>query len=164
MRTKKKQPKKNKKQKKTFKQAVEATPVVKDCYKPGKQAILNKEQDKVELTDPRNCGGSLFIDQCLVDQKIDSDKNRWDYAIDYNGEVFFFEVHSAKTGEVTTVLKKLQWLKEWLLVSAPEINVLKAKTPYYWVKSNGYSILPNSSQERAFKQKGLRPISKLILK
>jgi hypothetical protein len=152
------------KKKKTFKQAVEATPMVKDCYRPGKQAILNKEQDKVELTIPRNCGGSLFIDKCLVDQKIDTDKNRWDYAIDYNGEVFFFEVHSAKTGEVSKVLKKLQWLKHWLHTSAPEINALKAETPYYWVKSKSYSILPYSSEERAFQEKGLRPISKLILK
>lgn len=152
------------KKKKTFKQAVEATPDVKDCYQKGKQAILKKERNKVELTDPLKCSGSLFIDKCLVDQKIDTGKNRWDYAIDYNGEVYFFEVHSAKTDEVSKVLKKLQWLKDWLRTSAPEIDALKAKTPYYWVKSKSYSILPYSSEERAFQEKGLRPISKLILK
>lgn len=152
--------------KKTFKQAVEATPEVKDCYNEGKLAIPNKERNKVELSDSRKCGGSLFIDQSLIDQGLYPNDNRWDYAIDYDGEVFFFEVHTANTREVSTVLKKLEWLKNWLVTKAPEINALKAKskTPFYWVQSNGYSILPNSSQERAVIQKGLKPISKLVLK
>lgn len=151
---------------KTFKQAVEITAEVKNCFKSGKLAIPNNERNKVELNDSRKCGGSLFIDQCLFNQKLYPNDNRWDYAIDYNGEVFFFEIHTASSGEVSTVLKKLQWLKDWLSQKAPEIYALKAKskTPYYWVQSNGYHILPNSSHERAVREKGLRPISKLVLK
>ncbi len=154
------------KKKNPFKRAVEATEEVHMCYKEGKLAILNKERNKVELTDSRKCGGSLFIDQCLIDQGLYPQSNRWDYAIDYNGEVFFIEVHTASTSEVRTVLSKLTWLKDWLNHKAPEINALKAKskTPFYWLQSNGYHISPNSAQERAVIQKGLKPISKLVLK
>ena len=100
---------KNSKPNKTFKQAVEATDEVQHCFMEGKLAILNKERSKVELTESRKCGGSLFIDDCLINQN-------------------------------------------------------NTKTPFYWVQSNGYHILPNSSQERLVIQKGLKPISKLVLK
>jgi hypothetical protein len=149
---------------KTFKQAVEATNEVRHCFREGKQAIKNDERDKVELSQPRKCGGSLFIDQCLVDQNAYPNDNRWDYAIDYNREVYFFEVHTASTKEVSTVLKKLEWLKSWLHHKVPEINSLRAERSFYWIQSNGYHILPNSSQEKLVKQKGLKPISKLLLK
>lgn len=148
----------------TFKAAVEKTPEVCNCYSTGKQAIAASDQNKCELKEPRKCGGSLFIDKCLHDQSLYDNNNRWDYAIDYNGEVYFMEVHSANTSEVSTVLKKLQWLKNWLIEKAPEINRLRASAPFYWVQSNGYHILPNSSQERVVIQKGLKPISKLVLK
>ncbi len=154
----------NKLKKKAFKEAVEATPEVQNCYKKGKQAILQKELNKVELGNPQKCGGSLFIDQCLSKQNKYTQDNRWDYAIDYNGKVYFFEVHTTSTSEVSTVIKKLIWLKEWLIRQAPEINALRAKSPYYWVQSKGYHILPNSRQERAVIQKGLKPVSKLVLK
>jgi hypothetical protein len=151
---------------KTFKEAVQATPEVRNNHCEGKLAIPSGERNKVELLDPRKCGGSLFIDQSLIDQGFYPNDSRWDYAIDYNGEVFFFEVHTANTSEVSTVLKKLAWLKDWLRQKAPEINTLKAtsKTPFYWVQSNGYHILKNSAQERQVIQKGLKPISKLSFK
>jgi hypothetical protein len=152
------------KKRKTFEQAVKATVEVQNCYQKGKLAIKRNERVKVELSDPQLGGGSLFIDQCLISQGLYPNANRWDYAIDYNGEVFFFEVHSANSSEVSTVLNKLDWLKDWLHQKATEINAIKAKSPFYWVQSNGYHILPNSRQERTVIQKGLKPISRLVLK
>jgi NAD(P)H-nitrite reductase large subunit len=149
---------------KTFKEAVESTPDVCNCYMVGKQAIISSDRNKCELTVQSKCGGSLFIDECLKQQNKYPQDNRWDYAIDYNSEVFFFEVHTANTSQVSTVLKKLQWLKDWLIRKAPEINSIKASAPYYWVHTNGYHILPNSSQERSVIQKGLKPVSKLLLR
>ena len=148
----------------TFKEAVAATADVSKCYRDGKQAILNAEKNKVELADTKKCGGSLFIDQCLIDQNKYPNANRWDYAIDYNSEIYFFEVHTASDGEVSTVVKKLQWLKDWLHHSAPNINLLKAKAPFYWIQSNGYHISKNSKWERVALQQGIKPISKLVLK
>ena len=149
----------------TFEAAVKLTPEVTNCYQKGLQAVPKVDKSKVQLTDTTKCGGSLFIDQCLIDQGLYPQGNRWDYAVDYNGEVYFFETHTASTSEVRTVLAKLQWLKDWLVASAPEINKLKAKskTPYYWVQSDGYHILKNSAHERAAIQSGIKPISKLIL-
>ncbi len=152
------------KKRKTFKQAVKVTVEVQNCFQEGKLAIKKNERIKVELSDPQLGGGSLFIDQCLISQGLYPNANRWDYAIDYNGEVFFFEVHSANSSEVSAVLNKLDWLKVWLLQKAPEINAIKAKSPFYWVQSNGYHILPNSRQERTVIQKGLKPVSRLVLK
>jgi hypothetical protein len=153
-----------KRNKKTFKQAVEATAEVCNCFRKGKQAIKKDERDKVVVADPGKCGGSLFIDKCLIDQDKYPNENRWDYAIDYAGEVFFFEVHTASTREVSTVLKKLEWLKKWLNDKGTEINSLKAEKSFYWIQSKGYHILPNSSQEKLAKQNGLKPIPKLLLK
>ncbi len=149
---------------KTFKEAVEATLEVHNCFIDGKQAIKREDRDKVELTDPRKCGGSLFIDKCLFDQGLYPQASRWDYAIDYNGEAYFFEVHPAITGQVVTVISKLHWLRNWLIQKAPEINKMKAAYAFYWVQTNGCHILPNSSQARALRESGLKPISKLVLK
>ena len=153
----------NSPKRKTFKEAVAATPQVKNCHKEGKQAILGKERDKVSLADATKCGGSLFIDQCLIDQKLHPNANRWDYAIDYDGEVYFFEIHSAKTDQVSKVIKKLEWLQEWLHTTGSEIYKLRAKTPYFWVQSDGYHILPRSAEQALAAQNGIRPIARLML-
>jgi len=81
----------------------------------------------------------------------------------YNQKVYFVEVHSAITSEVSTVFRKLQWLKDWLNSHAPEINKMKAQQPYYWIMSNNNKILKGSSQARQISQAGLKPISCLNL-
>lgn len=107
--------------------------------------------------------GSLDIDTCT--SRIYPNDHRWDYAFAYKGEVFFIEVHSANTGETSTVIKKLKWLKGWLHHKAPKINSLKApsKKPFYWIQSKNFAILKTSPQYRATIKEGLLPISKLKL-
>ena len=73
----------------TFEAAVKLTPEVTNCYQKGLQAVPKVDKGKVHLTDTTKCGGSLFIDQGLYPRG-----NRWDYAVDYDGEVYFFETHS----------------------------------------------------------------------
>ncbi len=146
----------------SFKEAVEATKDIETCYQAGLKA-LGKYSGKISVKDPKKLCGSVDIDSCVAKKYPQS--NRWDYAICYDGSVFFVEVHSANTGEVSTVLRKLQWLKDWLVAEAPEVNNLKVKytAPYYWIQSNGNHILPNSPQARQVALKGLRPISILQL-
>lgn len=146
-----------------FKIAVENTPDIARCYQNGLQG-LGAYSKKIELSEPSQCSGSVDIDACTTAKYPQS--NRWDYALCYRKEVFFVEVHGAKTDEVDTVLKKLQWLKDWLNREAPEINKMKAtsQTPFVWVQTNGFHILPNSRQFREIAQKGIKPISKLSLK
>lgn len=146
-----------------FKTAVEKTPDIAHCYQTGLKG-LSGNSHKIELLETTSCSGSIDIDSCTTAKYPQS--NRWDYALCYKKEVFFVEVHGAKTDEVGTVLKKLQWLKDWLNSDAPEIYKLKAntQTPFVWIQSNGFHILPNSKQYRQAIQAGLKPIAKLVLK
>lgn len=143
-----------------FKLAVEATPDIKTCHRPGLQA-LGSHSNKISLGNNSQCNGSVEIDECVKGKYANS--NRWDYCFGYNHEAYFIEVHSANTSEVSTMLNKLQWLKDWLNSSAPELYKMKAKPPYYWIMTGKYNIQPNSPQARRIAQSGLRPISRLCL-
>ena len=92
----------------TFKEAVEATPDVALGYQEGINAF-GKYADKIIVPDPDKIDGSLDIDEATL--KLYPDDNRWDYALCYDSEVFYIEVHSAITSEVSRMVKKLQWLK-----------------------------------------------------
>ena len=143
-----------------FKAAVDATPDIKNCYRPGLQA-LGAHGAKISLRNNSLCNGSVNIDECVKAKYPNA--NRWDYCLGYNNEAYFVEVHSANTSQVSTMLKKLQWLKHWLNNNAPELNKIKAKPPYYWVMSGKYDILPGSSKARQIASAGLKPIAKLVL-
>lgn len=152
----------SKKNNRAFEEAVSATPHVQSCYKAGLQA-LGKHSEKVEVKDGAKCEGSLDIDVCTM--HLFPDANRWDYALCYDSEVHFVEVHSANTSEVAVVLRKLQWLKDWLHNHAPKINKLKiTRGPaFYWIQSGNFNIPKNAPQLRIAAQKGIKPISKLKL-
>jgi len=153
--------KNNKIKPKTFKQAVEETEEIKNGYQNGLKALGNYS-NKVELGDTKKCEGSVAIDDCT--ESLYPQENRWDYVFGYKGDAYFVEVHSAHTSEVSVVLKKLQWLKDWLNSKAPEIKKLQAKDKaFIWIQTNGNHILPKSSQNRLLAEKGLKPVSKLIL-
>lgn len=145
-----------------FKKAVLDTPEVSACFQNGLQA-LGANSAKVSLSDSRKAEGSVDIDGCTA--ALYPNDNRWDYALGYDGAVYFAEVHPANTGEVSTVLRKLQWLKDWLHAKAPELNKLKAthRTPFYWILSGKFNIPKNSPQYRRLVQAGLLPIAILKL-
>lgn len=146
----------------TFKQAVEATPEIAMGFCAGLTAF-GKYSNKVEARDTSLINGSVEIDECT--KHLYPHENRWDYALAYNSEVFFVEIHSANSGEVRTVILKLRWLKQWLNEKAPEINKMKAKNraPYYWVQSKNFQIPKNTPQYRMAVQEKLMPIPKLVL-
>lgn len=145
---------------KTFKQAVEETEEIKNGYQNGLKA-LGKYSNKVELGDTKKCEGSVAIDDCT--ESLYPQENRWDYVLGYKGNAYFVEIHSAHTSEVSVVLKKLQWLKDWLNSKAPEIKKLQAKDKaFIWIQTNGYHI-PTSKQSKIIAKAGLKPVSKLIL-
>ena len=158
--------KKKKREAKTvnsFKSAVEKTPDIAPCFQAGLQA-LGKHSKKIELEETLLCSGSVDIDACTTAKYPQS--SRWDYALCYKSEVFFVEVHTANTREVTAVLNKLKWLKDWLNAQAPEINKLKAKSqsPFIWLQSNNFKLLGGSKQYKAAIQAGIKPMAKLTLK
>lgn len=103
-RNKKRTPKEN-----GFQAAVLATPEVEGCYQAGLKALKKDHRLKIAPANPSKCEGSLDIDACTLARY--PDENRWDYAVAYDSKVYFVEVHPAETGEVSTILRKLQWLK-----------------------------------------------------
>jgi len=129
-------------------------------YRLGLQA-LGANSNKIDPANTRKLDGSVDIDTCTEEKY--PEKNRWDYAIGYDGKVYFVEVHPASTSEVRAVLQKLQWLKAWLQKEAPEIIKKKANSPYYWVQTGSFQIPKNSRQIFAAVAAGIRPVRSVPL-
>ncbi|MDX2257094.1 MAG: hypothetical protein NW214_16405 [Pseudanabaenaceae cyanobacterium bins.39] len=148
-----------------FKSAIEATPLLKDAYKEGLQALGNYSK-KVTPSDTKKCEGSVDIDFAVKNVEVNSVKPyaqacRWDYAIGYDGKVYFIEVHSAETSQVTQVLRKHTWLKDFLVAQAPELNKLDKQ--FYWISSKGNDIVKRSSEARQLAQSGITLVRQLNL-
>jgi hypothetical protein len=145
----------------TFREAVENTPDIATGYKTGLNA-LGQDRSKVSATNPRQLNGSVDIDSCTKERY--PNENRWDYALSYNDKVYFVEVHPAKMDEIDVMLRKLQWLKDWLVRYAPHMNALEKALPaYYWIQSGKYSIPKTAPQYRKISQNGLVPRPRLVL-
>ncbi len=148
----------------TFREAVEATPDIKTCFQNGLTALGNHSR-RVMVADSSMLQGSVDIDSCT--KKKYPNSNRWDYVFAYKNEVFFVEIHSAHTTKVSTVLKKLKWLKEWLNSQAPELNKIRLlgrkREQFVWIQSKNFQIPPGTPQYRAAINAGLLPKNKFIL-
>lgn len=142
----------------SFQQAVNATPDISAGYRTGLTA-LGTYSNRIDVSDSTKLQGSVDIDLCT--QAIYPQENRWDYAMAYKSEVYFIEVHSANTSEVKVVIKKLQWLKNWLQNKAPRINALKAKgNTFVWIQSKNFQIPKNTPQYRLASSSGVLPLRK----
>ena len=141
-----------------LKTAADNTEDVKGQFKTGLGAVKRNERQKLVVPDTRKITGSLDIDSSTKEKYPQA--NRWDYAIEYDKETFFIEIHPASTSEIQTFLAKLSWLKQWLKEKAPEINALKPKNkqPYHWVYTSKFAILPNSKYARQLAQMNLIPV------
>lgn len=146
-----------------FKEAVESTEDVKSGYCHGLHALKKADRSKVSCSDTNKFDGSLDIDTNVKTLYPHSD--RWDYAISYSGKVCYCEVHPAETSEVTKMIAKLAWLKQWLKVKAPNLNSLPASSPkYVWVPSGRSNVLPTSREAKRISGSGIALKSRLILK
>ncbi|SKB12415.1 conserved hypothetical protein [Planktothrix sp. PCC 11201] len=134
----------------SFKKAIENTPLLKNAFEKGLKA-LGSNSSKVKPPDTSKCEGSIDIDTTV--KSIYPNDSRWDYVVGYDGKTYFIEVHTAKTDEVKSVLNKLQWLKDFLIKDAPELN--QEPKSFHWIASNGNHILSGSSQARQLAQKGI---------
>ena len=141
-----------------LKAAVDKTDDVKGQFRVGLGAIKGNEKQKFVVPDTRKITGSLNIDKSNKEKY--PLENRWDYAVEYDKETFFIEIHPGSTSEIPIVLAKLEWLKKWLKEKAPAINALKPKDkqPYHWVYTNKFAILPNSKYARQLAQLNLMPV------
>ena len=139
--------------------AIEKTPEVQGNGKIGMGAIKGEYRSKIIVPNTRLLTCTLDIDGSV--KNLYPNDNRWDYALEYNDEVFFVEFHPAETSAVAKMLVKLEWLKGWLTTKAPKINELKTTThnPYHWIGSGSFNIIKTSSQYRKLAVAGMIPRS-----
>ena len=149
----------------TFRQAVAQTPDLgAPTFQPGLQALGN-HSSRVQCADTQSLTGSVALDDVLKAQYPNDP--RWDYGIGLRkarGEAaMWIEVHHASTSEVTTVLNKLQWLKNWLKNQAPLLDKLTTAQSYYWVAISGVHIRQGSPQARRLQLAGLSLPRNLVI-
>lgn len=154
----------------TFRKAVEAAPQpVNRAYRPGKQALESRHRGKVSCADSRRLTGSIFLDSALAQEPGYTNKPRWDYGLGYKPEngrecAVWVEVHSATTSEVSAVLKKLRWLRDWLNTEAEQLmrmtNFSKGDVRFVWIASSSIKIPKNSRQARQLSQSGISSVQK----
>jgi hypothetical protein len=157
----------------TFREAVNASPrAVRNSFRPGKQA-LGTHAAKVICVENQRITGSVDIDSALHQESQHAQAPRWDYGLGYrppNGNKEFamwVEVHSAETSEVRAVVRKLTWLKDYLMGQCPDLwKITHSRkgdpTPFIWVASKGVHISRNSPHARLLAQHGLDWPTKLL--
>ena len=102
----------------TFKDAVEKTPHLEQSYKVGLQALRAEDKPHLSAENTRHLGGSVYVDKAL--ENVDPHGNRWDFAIAYKHAnrtdevIYWVELHTASDSQVSVVIKKAQWLLNWL--------------------------------------------------
>ena len=149
----------------TFKKAVEGAPVpVSGAYRVGIQALKKRHRAHVTCEDSHRLTGSIDLDKALAQEPDHADAPRWDYGVGYkprNGSEWavWVEVHSATTREVSTVLRKLQRLRDWLNADAVQLKRMTDAAAmdyrYVWIASKGVKIPGNSPQAPKLNMSGL---------
>ena len=124
------------------------------CY--GLRALGN-DSSRVQVARRRSLVGSVALDDVLRARYPDDP--RWDYGVGLQKSAresaVWIEVHPASTSEVRTVLRKLQWLKNWLKTRAPALEKLTGVRSYFWVATRGVHIRQGSPQARLLQLAGL---------
>jgi hypothetical protein len=120
----------------SFEDAVKNTPSIARCFKSGLQA-LGGYSSLIRPPDPRQCSGSIEIDQCT--RATDQQASRWDYALGYKSRAYFVEVHPAN-GSVTDVVKKAEWLREWLKSEGHLLAAIHGDGVFHWLPTGKVKI------------------------
>lgn len=120
------------------------------CLEPGLQA-LGKYSRWIEGDELGYIEGSVDIDTCLT-KKYPQD-NRWDYAFGLKNRLYYVEFHHLTDSEVSVVIAKYSWLKDWQN-RQPNPHELKANSSYYWIVTKG-SLAKGSRYRRMLTSAGL---------
>ena len=141
-----------------FQQAVLNTPGLSGgAYCPGLRALTNKHRARVKPGEVQILG-SVNIEQAL--HQCYPNKPIWDYAIGVQKGskpfAIWVEVHPASTSNVSEVLSKLRWLKEWLNSQALQLlKLTPEQEAYHWVATNGVHIARTTPKAHQLAQAGL---------
>jgi len=151
-----------------FTQAVEDAELL--SYKAGLSAVPVAEgRNRISPQNTQQLLGSANMDEDC--RTADPQGNRWDFVVGYerSGDVFayFVEDHSATTGEVSTMEKKLRWLKQYLQ-RPTNVGLRGFPCEYHWVATSRIDIPKHTRQYKylntQLRKQGLQgPTKKLVL-
>lgn len=136
----------------TLKSLCEKNAILRGWFKPGIQAVKKEYRIRIKFPDTKKCGGSVDFDEALKERY--SQENRWDYGIEYDGNLIFIEFHPAKISEVPCMVRKVDFFRGWLSTECCAIAGLphfeKDCRKYYWVASgkDSLKLLPSSRYAR----------------
>ena len=143
-----------------FQDAVASSNDVRDCCRPGLQALIERDRNRLSCEEPRKISGSLHLDAEVA--LLYPNAARWDYGIgikktEAKDEAIWVEVHPADANQVPRMIDKLTWLKNWLNGSAPNLMVItKNDSPYVWVASGRVSFQRSSPQAKKLALAGIK--------
>lgn len=141
----------------TFQEAVVRTADLgASAFRYGLQALGNNSS-KIRAANTRSLVGSVALEIALRDRYPNDPL--WDYGVGVKQSArvsaLWIELHPASTSEVRTVLRKLEWLKNWLKDRAPALQKLTGVQSYFWVATGGVHIRQGSPQARLLQSAGL---------
>lgn len=134
-------------------------------FQTGIGALKKADRQSVKVPDTTLLGASVALDDAT--RSCHPLANRWDYAIEYDGDTFFIEVHPASTSEIDCIINKVVFIKEWLRDNCPDFLKLPAKEAgpqcFYWVSSGSTDlrITPGSQQARKLALHRIKPVGKV---
>lgn len=115
--------------------------------KAGTSALIAADKARLSVTDGK-VTASIDVDGLM--KKAEPNSNRWDYLIEYCDKVYAIEVHGCTEGEVDKVVKKAEWIRQWIN-RQPNLKKIVYKADIavcFWLSSNTTNISPLSPKGR----------------
>ncbi len=143
----------------TFRKAVGNTPHLEGKWIAGLGALRAEDKPNIVPSDPRRLRGSVDIDTALRKLQKYSQANRWDFAIGFqhsnrrNEFVYWVEVHTGSDSQISVVLRKLEWLRQWL--GGEGVPLADFECEFVWVPSGATKFTKRSRQVKVLAEKGL---------
>ena len=142
----------------TVRDAFAQTRNLSGVWQPGLEALRAQDRRHVEAQDTRRLSGSADLDSALRQQEPNA--HRWDFAIGYNHTnrtlecIYWVEIHTAADREVSVVLDKLRWLRQWLKRNGKKLALFEHD--FVWISSGRTSFTLTSPQQKQFAVLGLQ--------
>lgn len=141
-----------------FKDAVKKVSGLENAYQVGLQALRAEDRPHIDAENTRRLTGSVDVDTAL--QGTYPNANRWDFAIAYEHAnrpaevIYWVELHTASDSQVKVVIRKAQWLLQWLKDSGKLLAGFERDI--VWVSSGPTSFTLSAPQRKQMAQAGLQ--------
>jgi len=142
----------------TFRDAVKKVADLEKAHAVGLQALRAEDKHHIDAQNTRHLTGSVDIDSAL--KKVYPNANRWDFAIAYQHAnriaevIYWVELHTASDSQVKVVVKKAQWLLQWLKDAGKPLA--RFERDIVWVSSGATSFTLSAPQRKQMAQAGMR--------